>query len=151
VTRWADAHPDVEVREFSASTRTAAEAAAAIGCEVGQIVKSLVWAAGEEPLLVLLPGDARLHPAALGRPELRRATPDEVRAWTGYAIGGVPPFGHARAIETVMDAGLERWPEVWAAAGTPHHVFAVTPAELAARARATVETVGHREGEEPPG
>jgi len=139
--RWATAHPDIEVREFAESTRTAQEAAAAIGCEVGQIVKSLVWVAGAEPLLVLVGGDARLDPATLGRDELRRATPEEVREWTGFSIGGVPPFGHARELETIMDTGLVRWKTIWAAAGTPHHVFAIAPVDLIERARASVAAV----------
>jgi hypothetical protein len=81
---------DVEVRELPASTRTAAEAAAAIGCEVGQIVKSLVFRRGEEPVMVLCAGDRRVDAARLG---LRAASPDEAREATGFAIGGVPPLG----------------------------------------------------------
>jgi prolyl-tRNA editing enzyme YbaK/EbsC (Cys-tRNA(Pro) deacylase) len=130
---------DVEVRELPASTRTAAEAAAAIGCEVGQIVKSLVFRRGEEPVMVLCAGDRRVDAARLG---LRAASPDEAREATGFAIGGVPPLGHERELETIVDESLGRFETVWAAAGTPHAVFeARTEALLEALPDALVTAV----------
>jgi Cys-tRNA(Pro) deacylase len=124
------------------STRTADEAAAAVGVEVGQIVKSLVWAVDGEPVLALVAGDRRLDTerlaAALGVDAVDRADADAVRAATGFAIGGVPPFGHTTRLRTVMDASLRRFDEVWAAAGTPRDVFAIAPDELARRSGATV-------------
>jgi prolyl-tRNA editing enzyme YbaK/EbsC (Cys-tRNA(Pro) deacylase) len=127
---------DVEatVIEFSESTRTAEEAAAAVGTQVGQIVKSLVFMAGDAPVLALVSGANRLDPARLaehtGDPP-RRATADQVRAATGFAIGGVPPIGHPRPLRTFIDRDLLRYETVYAAAGTPHTVFAIAPAELA--------------------
>ena len=115
---------DVEVRELSDSTRTAAEAAAAVGVEVGQIVKSLVFLAGGRPVLVLCAGDRRVDTATLGS-DVRPANADEVRAATGFAIGGVPPLGHDGALRTVVDDSLRRFDVVWCAAGTPHAVFSV--------------------------
>jgi len=142
VDRFLAVAGEVEVRRFDASTRTAADAAAAIGVEVGQIVKSLVWMADEVPLLALVPGDRRLDSerlaAAVGAHEVRPATADEARAAAGFSIGGVPPFGHPRALATVLDAALERFSEVWAAAGTPRDVFRTAPGELVERARAEV-------------
>lgn len=113
-----------------ASTRTAAEAAAAVGCEVGQIVKSLVFMRGEEPVMVLCAGDRRVAADRLG---LRPASAEEARAGTGFAIGGIPPLGHDRALETLIDESLRRFATVWCAAGTPHAVFeANTDALIAA-------------------
>jgi prolyl-tRNA editing enzyme YbaK/EbsC (Cys-tRNA(Pro) deacylase) len=110
------------VQELPDSTRTAKEAAAAVGCEVGQIVKSLVFMRGDEPVMVLCAGDQRVDADGLG---LRAATPEEARAATGFAIGGVPPLGHDRDLETVVDESLARFDVVWCAAGTPHAVFTV--------------------------
>jgi prolyl-tRNA editing enzyme YbaK/EbsC (Cys-tRNA(Pro) deacylase) len=117
------------------STRTAVEAAAALGCEVGQIVKSLVFTDDDHrPLLVLAAGDVRVDPERVavqhGAP-VTLADAASVRAATGYAIGGVPPFGHVQTLATLMDVSLERWDTVWAAAGTPHDVFSITADELA--------------------
>ena len=120
--RLRDAGLAVEVRELADSTRTAAEAAAAVGAEIGQIVKSLVFVADGEPLLVLCAGDRRVDPAKLG-PGVRAARADEVRAATGFAIGGVPPLGHDGSLRTVVDTSLRRFDTVWCAAGTPHAVF----------------------------
>ena len=108
----------VEVRELPGSTRTAAEAAAACGCEIGQIVKSLVFVVDGEPTIVLCAGDRRVE-ALSGRP----ASADEARAATGFAIGGVPPLGHDADLPTVIDESLRRFDRVWCAAGTPHAVF----------------------------
>jgi prolyl-tRNA editing enzyme YbaK/EbsC (Cys-tRNA(Pro) deacylase) len=118
---------DVEVRVLPASTRTAAEAASACGCEVGQIVKSLVFVVGEEPTMVLCAGDRRVT-AIDGRP----ASADEVRAATGFAIGGVPPLGHDTDLPTIVDESLRRFDRVWCAAGTPHAVFETGIKELIA-------------------
>jgi len=127
---------DVEtmVIEFAESTRTAEEAAAAIGTRVAQIVKSLVFMAGAAPVLALVSGTNRLDTARLrewtGAPP-RRASADEVRTATGFAIGGVPPIGHAQSLRTFIDRDLTQYDVVYAAAGTPHAVFAIAPAELA--------------------
>jgi prolyl-tRNA editing enzyme YbaK/EbsC (Cys-tRNA(Pro) deacylase) len=118
---------DVEVRVLPDSTRTAAEAAAAVGCEVGQIVKSLVFVRGETPVMVLCAGDRRVGAERLG---LRAASADEARAATGFAIGGVPPLGHDRELETLVDGSLRRFETVWCAAGTPHAVFEVATEAL---------------------
>ncbi|MBF6062787.1 YbaK/EbsC family protein [Nocardia terpenica] len=122
------------VRQLSESARTAAEAAAALGCEVGAIANSLVFVADEAPLLVLTSGrhrvDTRMVAQRCGFREVRRASAAEVRAATGQAIGGVAPVGHPHPLPTVVDAALTEYPEIWAAAGTPHTVFATTAAEL---------------------
>jgi len=124
----------IEVREFPAGTRTAKDAAAAIGCEVAQIVKSLVFMAGDEPVLALTSGRNRVDEdklaAAIGGTEVRKADADEVRAATGYAIGGTPPFGHDTRLTIVCDQDLVGFDEVWAAAGTPSTVFGLTPEQL---------------------
>jgi len=122
---------DVEVRELAESTRTVAEAAAAVGCEVAQIVKSLVFVSAGEPLLCLCAGDRRVDPAKL-RDDVRRANADEVREATGFAISGVPPTGHGQALATIADASLRRFETVWCAAGTPNAVFPVRVEELLA-------------------
>jgi prolyl-tRNA editing enzyme YbaK/EbsC (Cys-tRNA(Pro) deacylase) len=122
---------DANVRELPESTRTAAEAAAAVGCDVGQIVKSLVFVADGEPLLCLCAGDRRVDTAALGE-SVRQATADEVRAATGFAIGGVPPLGHDSPLRTVVDESLRRFETVWCAGGTPRAVFEARLADLVA-------------------
>jgi prolyl-tRNA editing enzyme YbaK/EbsC (Cys-tRNA(Pro) deacylase) len=131
---------ELEIRHMDASTRTAPEAAAAVGCDVRQIVKSLVFMADGEPVLALVSGDHRLDVdrlrAHVGAADVRRATADEVRAHTGFAIGGVPPFGHPAPLRTVLDIGLRRDDVVWAAAGTPFAVFAIAPEALVAWADA---------------
>jgi prolyl-tRNA editing enzyme YbaK/EbsC (Cys-tRNA(Pro) deacylase) len=134
------------VREMPASTRTAAEAAQACDCPEGAIVKSLVFRGADsgQGILVLTSGANRVHEKRLGRQlgdRLERAGADFVRAATGYAIGGVPPLGHATALRVVMDADLRAYPEIWAAAGTPSAVFPITPAELARLTGARILTV----------
>jgi prolyl-tRNA editing enzyme YbaK/EbsC (Cys-tRNA(Pro) deacylase) len=119
----------VEVRELSDSTRTAQEAADAVGAELGQIVKSLVFMDGHGPLLCLCAGDRRVDTAKLGD-DVRQAKPDEVREATGFAVGGVPPLGHDRPIETVVDESLRRFETLWCAGGTPHAVFPVETERL---------------------
>jgi prolyl-tRNA editing enzyme YbaK/EbsC (Cys-tRNA(Pro) deacylase) len=118
-----------EVREFPEGTRTAEEAAAAVGCGVGQICKSLVFRVGDEPLLVIASGSNRVDAERFGA---EKADARYVRNHTGFAIGGVPPFGHARPIDTVVDEDLLGYDVVWAAAGTPRAVFAIAPADLVA-------------------
>ena len=120
----------MEVRELSESTRTAAEAAAAVGVEPGQIVKSLVFTSRSgQPSLVLCAGDRRVDTSLFGE-GWRTATPDEVRATTGFAIGGVPPIGHEAPLRTVVDESLRRFERVWCAAGTPNAVFCVRTDDL---------------------
>jgi prolyl-tRNA editing enzyme YbaK/EbsC (Cys-tRNA(Pro) deacylase) len=125
-------------REFPQGTRTAADAAAAIGCEVGAICKSLVFRVGEEPLLVIASGANRVDEGRFGA---EKADAAFVRDRTGFAIGGVPPFGHVRAIETIVDEDLLAYATVWAAAGTPSSVFPIAPADLVARTRGRVARV----------
>lgn len=113
---------EVEVRELPDSTRTARDAAAACGCELGQIVKSLVFIVDGEATMVLCAGDRRVAAAALGT-GARTASADEAREATGFAIGGVPPLGHERELPTLADTSLRRFERVWCAAGTPNAVF----------------------------
>jgi len=113
---------EIEVRTLSDSARTAALAAAALGVEVGQIVKSLVFLRDGAPVVVLCAGDRRVDSARLG---LSPASAERVRQVTGFSIGGVPPLGHDVPLETTIDESLRRFAVVWAAAGTPHDVFAV--------------------------
>jgi prolyl-tRNA editing enzyme YbaK/EbsC (Cys-tRNA(Pro) deacylase) len=132
---------DAEVRELADSTRTAQEAADAVGAEVGQIVKSLVFVDGHGPLLCLCAGDRRVDVAKLGE-DVRQARGNEVREATGFAIGGVPPLGHEWPVRTVIDESLRRFQTVWCAGGTPHAVFAVaTEALIAALPEAHVRDV----------
>jgi prolyl-tRNA editing enzyme YbaK/EbsC (Cys-tRNA(Pro) deacylase) len=125
---------ELQVREFPEGTRTAADAAAAIGCAVDQIVKSLVFVADQRPVLVLTSGGNRVDlarlGAATGAAAVRKADADEVRAATGYAIGGTPPFGHSTELPVLVDPHLTRFDTLWAAAGTPRHVFPIGPDEL---------------------
>ena len=122
---------DVSVQELPASTRTAVEAADALGCDVGQIVKSLVFVADGEPLLCLCAGDRRVDTSTLGE-SVRQASAQEVRAATGFAIGGVPPLGHSASLRTVVDETLTRFETVWCAGGTPRAVFEVRLDDLVA-------------------
>jgi prolyl-tRNA editing enzyme YbaK/EbsC (Cys-tRNA(Pro) deacylase) len=132
---------DVEIQELSDSTRTAQEAADAVGADVGQIVKSLVFVADDGPVLCLCAGDRRVDTDKLGN-GVRQARGDEVRDATGFAIGGVPPLGHERPVRTVVDASLRRFETVWCAGGTPHAVFPVeTEALIAAIPAADVREV----------
>lgn len=126
---------DLQVIELPASTRTAAEAAQAIGCDVGQIVKSLVFKTKKthRPVLVIASGknrvDERRLEGLIGEP-LGKADADFVRQSTGFVIGGVPPIGHTKPIQTYIDQDLLDFEELWAAAGTPNAVFRLTPDEL---------------------
>ena len=125
---------ELEVREFPEGTRTAADAARAVGCAVDQIVKSLVFVADTDPVLVLTAGGNRVDVVKVGRRRdaavVRKADAEEVRAATGYAIGGTPPFGHARRLPALVDRDLTGFEVVWAAAGTPRHVFPIAPRDL---------------------
>jgi prolyl-tRNA editing enzyme YbaK/EbsC (Cys-tRNA(Pro) deacylase) len=124
-----------EVLEFDASTRTAADAATAIGCEVAQIAKSLIFRGGTsgQAVLIIASGvdrvDEKKAAAAIGEP-LARADADFVREATGFAIGGVPPVGHKTKSIVLIEEQLMRLDEIWAAAGTPNAVFRLTPSDL---------------------
>jgi len=113
---------EIEVKTLSDSARTAPLAASALGVEVGQIVKSLVFLRDGRPVLILCAGDRRVDVERLG---LEPASAERVREATGFSIGGVPPLGHDAELETTVDESLRRFPVVWAAAGTPHAVFAI--------------------------
>lgn len=125
----------LQVIELPGSTRTAVEAAQAVGCQVGQIVKSLIFKAkrSEQPILVIASGPNRVDEkkieALIGEP-LGKADADFVRQHTGFVIGGVPPVGHLEKLETYIDQDLLQYAEIWAAAGTPHAVFRLTPDDL---------------------
>jgi prolyl-tRNA editing enzyme YbaK/EbsC (Cys-tRNA(Pro) deacylase) len=130
---------EIEVTTLSDSARTAQLAAAALSVEVGQIVKSLLFLREAEPVMILCAGDRRVDAGRLG---LSAAQADRVREVTGFAIGGIPPLGHDVELPTTIDASLRRFDVVWAAAGTPHDVFAVdTEALIAAIPGATVTDV----------
>jgi prolyl-tRNA editing enzyme YbaK/EbsC (Cys-tRNA(Pro) deacylase) len=123
------------VRQLDRSTRSAAEAAEAVGCDVGQIAKSLVFrgAKTRAPILVITSGAHRVDEAALGErigEGIERAEADFVRQTTGFAIGGIPPVGHPAPLTTYFDEDLLRYPTIWAAAGTPNALFEIDPAEL---------------------
>jgi prolyl-tRNA editing enzyme YbaK/EbsC (Cys-tRNA(Pro) deacylase) len=146
----------LEVRVFPATTHTAEAAARAVGAELGQIVKSLVFVApddggGLEPILCLVSGPNRVDIARLAavtaEPEIRRATAREANELTGFAIGGIPPIGHARPMRVIMDPDLGRFRTVWAAAGTDTAVFPVPPGTLRTLANAMVSPIT----EERPG
>ncbi|MET8983057.1 YbaK/EbsC family protein [Streptomyces sp. NPDC004539] len=136
------------VRTYPEGARTAIEAAEAVGCALGQICKSLVFAADGVPVLVLVDGASRVDVDAvgevLGGARVTRADAALVREVTGYAIGGVPPFGHRTRTRVLADRGLLAHDEVWAAAGTPHAVFPMAPGELVKYAGATVVDVRER-------
>ena len=125
----------LEVLELPASTRTAVEAAQAIGCNVGQIVKSLVFKAkrSKRPILVVASGANRVDEKKvenLFQEPLGKANAEFVRQYTGFAIGGVPPVGHTESLTTFIDEDLTQHEQIWAAAGTPHAVFCLSPGEL---------------------
>lgn len=125
----------LQVIELPASTRTAVDAAEAVGCQVGQIVKSLIFRARQtdRPVLVLASGANRVDEKIIGRllsEPITKANADFVRERTGFAIGGVPPVGHLQAMLTFIDQDLLQYDEIWAAAGTPHAVFRLTPDDL---------------------
>jgi Cys-tRNA(Pro) deacylase len=127
---------NIDIKEFQATTRTAEDAAAAIGCTVAQIVKSLLFAVDGQPVMALVSGTNRLDEKKLaalcgvGKKKVKRASADIVREATGFAIGGVPPFGHISKLPVYIDQDFWQFNVIWAAAGTPNTVFAITPAEL---------------------
>ena len=140
----------LEIRLFAESTHTAEDAAAAVGAELGQIVKSLVFVAPDDdglpaPILCLVSGPNRVDLARLaavaGEPDVRRASAAEARDLTGFVIGGIPPIGHSGPLRVVMDPDLGRFPVVWAAAGTSTAVFPVPPATLRMLANAHVAPI----------
>ncbi len=140
----------LDIRVFDESTHTAEEAAFAVGAELGQIVKSLVFVVpadhgGLEPIICLVSGPNRVDLARLaavtGEPDVRRATAKEAHELTGFVIGGIPPFGHPRPLRVIMDPDLGRFPVVWAAAGTDTAVFPVPPATLRLLANADVSPI----------
>ncbi len=137
----ADSGIGVSVKQFPTGTRTAGDAARAVGCDVGQIVKSLVFVAGGNPVIALVSGANRLDEtrlgAAAGKP-VTKADAEIARTATGYAIGGVPPFGHATELPVFMDRDLLAHPVVWAAAGRPDSVFEIEPERLRDLSKATV-------------
>jgi prolyl-tRNA editing enzyme YbaK/EbsC (Cys-tRNA(Pro) deacylase) len=137
-----------QILEFPEGTRTAADAARAVGCRIGQIVKSLVFVAEGEAVLALTSGQNRVDPRSLARllgaGTVRKATPEEAREVTGFSIGGTPPFGHARPLRVFVDRDLLDHEVVWAAAGTPKALFALTPQELLAASGGTAADI--REG-----
>ena len=144
----ATAHLGLSPVRMPDSTHTAAEAAAAVGCEVGAIVKSLVFVAieGEErtPLLALVAGDRRadldLLAEAVGMP-VEKADAKTVKAATGYSIGGVPPIGHPSPVRTLVDESLLRFDTVWSAAGSAYDVFPASPHDIVAWSNGTVATI----------
>jgi prolyl-tRNA editing enzyme YbaK/EbsC (Cys-tRNA(Pro) deacylase) len=129
------------VKEFPQGTRTAVDAALAVGCEVGQIVKSLVFVAAGSPVVALVSGanrvDEKRLAGAAGEP-VRKADAETARSATGYSIGGVPPFGHATELPVFMDRDLLGYEVVWAAAGRPDSVFEIAPDRLRELSNATV-------------
>ena len=136
-----DSGAGIDVRQFPAGTRTAVDAATAIGCEVGQIVKSLVFVAAGRPVVALVSGanrlDERRLEAVAGAP-VAKADAGTAREATGYSIGGVPPFGHATDVPVFMDRDLLGHGVVWAAAGRPDSVFEISPDHLRELSRAEV-------------
>ena len=125
---------DIHPRDFADGTRSAADAAMAIGVDLGQIVKSLVFAVDSEAVVALVSGDNLLDEkklaACAGGTRAWREDADTVREATGFPVGGVPPFGHREPLRVFIDEDLLGYEELWAAAGTPHCNFAVTPTEL---------------------
>lgn len=135
---------ELSVQRLESSTRTVSDAAAAVGCEEAEIAKSILFVADGEPVVCIASGEHRIDTDkladALDVAVVRQAAPDEVRAATGFAIGGVPPFGHG--LPVVFDEALLRHPRVWAAAGDPHSLFCADPRKLADCTAATVAAVG---------
>lgn len=134
-TALKDGGIDTRILEMPGSTRTAAEAADAAGCEIDQIAKSIIFRRGDSDhvVLFLTAGGNQVDPAKasalVGQP-LGKADADLIRAETGFAIGGVAPVGHLRPVEAWFDPRLGEFPVIWAAAGTPRHIFAIAPDQL---------------------
>ena len=126
---------ELQVVELQETTRTSADAARAVGCEVGQIAKSLVFRGQrtQRPILVIASGSNRVNEKRVGElisEPLGKADAEFVRQKTGFVIGGVPPVGHAEKLEVFIDEDLLQYGEIWAAAGTPNAVFRLTPSDL---------------------
>ena len=126
---------DFTIVEFDDTTRTSADAAAAIGCTLGQIAKTLVFktAVSQKPVLIIASGSNRVDEKTIARElgeRIKKADADFVRESTGFAIGGVPPVGHPNPVTTLIDEDLFQYDEIWSAAGTPNPVFPLTPQEL---------------------
>ncbi|MBN2550468.1 MAG: YbaK/EbsC family protein [Anaerolineales bacterium] len=144
----------LQVVELPGSTRTAVEAAQAVGCQVGQIVKSIIFKAkrSQRAILVIASGpnrvDERRIERLIGEP-LGKADADFVREQTGFVIGGVPPLGHAHSLETFIDQDLLQYDILWAAAGTPHAVFQLTPGDLLRMADGQVIDVKQENSSQP--
>ena len=135
-----------QVIEHAESTRTSQEAADRAGCTLGQITKSMVFKGKttQKPILVLTSGANRVDEERISRyagESITRADPDFVRAVTGFAIGGVPPIGHAQPMETYLDEDLMQYDTIWAAAGTPNAIFELTPSQLKSMTGGTVAQV----------
>jgi prolyl-tRNA editing enzyme YbaK/EbsC (Cys-tRNA(Pro) deacylase) len=134
----------VHVQRLAASTRTVKDAAIAVGCEEAEIAKSIVFVADGDPVVCVASGRHRIDTDRLAEvldvAEVRQAAPDEVRAATGYAVGGVPPFGHD--VPILFDETLLQHERIWAAAGDPHSLFEVEPRELARCVGARVVALG---------
>ena len=134
----------VEVQRLDSSTRTVGEAAQAVGCQEAEIAKSIVFIADGEPVVCIASGEHRIDTDkladALDVAEVRQASADEVRAATGFAIGGVPPFGHG--LQVIFDEALLGHERIWAAAGDPHSLFCADPRKLANCTEATLADVG---------
>lgn len=146
VDAFVEAGVSITVVQHEQSARTAVEAADACGCELGQIVKSLIFmrADTEEIVLLLVSGVNRVHENRTGRQigaKLKRADAARVRDVTGFAIGGIPPFGHKTKLATYIDEDLLEYVDVWAAAGTPNSVFTIDPAQLVALTQAQIVNV----------
>ena len=123
----------IDIKEFNVPTKTAEEAARAIGCKINQIAKSIVFDAQEEIVLVIVSGGNKVNEAKMSfylSKLVKKADADFVKEKTGYSIGGVPPFGHKTEIKTFIDKDLLKYKEIWAAAGSDNTVFKISPAEL---------------------
>ncbi|HYP48914.1 MAG TPA: YbaK/EbsC family protein [Thermoleophilaceae bacterium] len=135
---------DVHVQRLAGSTRTVKDAAQAVGCEEGEIAKSIVFVCDGDPIVCVASGQHRISldklADVLDCAQVRQATAQEVRAATGFAIGGVPPCGHD--LPVILDESLLDYARVWAAAGDPHSLFEVSPRALADSVKATVASVG---------
>ncbi len=144
----------VRIQEFPAGTKTATDAAEAVGCEVAAIVKSLVFEVDGEPVVALIPGDRILDvdllANAAGGAQCRRADLDMVRAATGFVAGGTPPFGHRSALRVFADLGLRRHQLLWAAGGTPTTVFEIALEDLIALAEAAWADISVPQSNNPP-
>lgn len=148
----ASAHLGLDLRpvEFPDGTKTSADAAAAVGCELAAIAKSIVFMADGEAVIVIMSGDRRVDPAkvasVVGAASVRRATLDEARGHTGYAAGGTPAFGHAIALRVLADTSLRRNGTVWSAAGTPTTVYPIALEDLVGAAGAEWAEVAAEQG-----